>query len=241
MSGKICETTWTVQITSIEKVAKMTFEILAIVAIIAVRTLWIEVRPIPHDIEPAIMPGLKSIRKVLRRQTIVSGRAPYGIIWYAINLPIARAAKFKGRYWVLLLGLIDSIFLWLSWTMGWLGFLAYAFIGTFQLLRAPWNTSINWLIVLGLVSPWFLIIAPIAKLPVGLPLHAFGDTERALFFKHNFVYYGLLGYLWLILFFNLFFPSIRDTSILTQGFGWGILLGYLFIRRGRNAPPTLGS
>src|SRR5437879_11786085 len=109
----------------------MTFEILAIVAIIAVRTLWIEVRPIPHDIEPAIMPGLKSIRKVLRRQTVVSGRAPYGMMWYAINLPLARAAKFKGRYWVLLLGLIDSVFLWLIWPMGVLGLLACVCSGTF--------------------------------------------------------------------------------------------------------------
>ena len=214
----------------------MTFEILAIVAIIAARTLWVGVHPIPHDIEPAIMPGLKNIRRVLHRQTIVSGRAPYGIIWYAINLPIARAAKFNGRYWILYLGLIDSILLWLSLTMGWLGFLAYAFIGTFQLFRAPWNISINWLVLLALVSPWFLIIAPIAKLPVGLPLHAFGDTERAFFFKHNFVYYGLLGTLWLIVFFNLFLPSIRDESILVQGFGWGLLLAYLFIRRGQNTP-----
>jgi hypothetical protein len=214
----------------------MIFEILAIGAITAIRTLWIKVRPIPHDIEPAIIPGLKNIRKVLHRQTIVSGRAPYGIIWYAINLPIARAAKFNGRYWVLYLGLIDSIFLWLSWTMGWLGFLAYIFVGTFQLFRAPWNTSINWLILLALVAPWFLIIAPIAKLPVGLPLHAFGDTERAFFFKHNFVYYGLLGTLWLIVFFNIFLPSIRDESIFVHGVGWGLLLAYLFIRRGRNTP-----
>jgi hypothetical protein len=214
----------------------MLFEILVIVAITAVRTLWIGVRPVPHDVEPAIMPGLKNIRKVLERQTIVSGRAPYGIIWYAINLPIARASKFNGRHWILYLGMIDGIFLWLSWTMGWLGFLAYIFAGTFQLFRAPWNTSINWLILLALVSPWFLIIAPIAKLPVGLPLHAFGDTERAFFFKHNFVYYGLLGTLWLIVFFNLFLPSIRDESILIQGFGWGLLLAYLLIRRGRKAP-----
>jgi hypothetical protein len=214
----------------------MLFEILVIVAITAVRTLWIGVRPVPHDVEPAIMPGLKNIRKVLERQTIVSGRAPYGIIWYAINLPIARASKFNGRHWILYLGLIDGIFLWLSWIMGWWGFLAYIFVGTFQLFRAPWNTSINWLILLALVSPWFLIIAPIAKLPVGLPLHAFGDTERAFFFKHNFVYYGLLGTLWLIVFFNLFLPSIRDESILIQGFGWGLLLAYLLIRRGRKAP-----
>src|SRR5438445_5722121 len=181
----------------------MMFEILAaVVAITVVRTSWTVVRPIPHDVEPAIMPGLKNIRNVLQRQTVVSGRAPYGIIWYAINLPIARAAKFNGRYWILYLGLLDSIFLWLSWTMGWLGFLAYAFIGTFQLLRAPWNTGINWLIVLGLVSPWFLVIAPIAKLPVGLPLHAFGETGRAFFFRHNFGYYAPLGIISLHVFFH---------------------------------------
>ncbi len=154
---------------------------------------------------------------------------------------IAWAAKFNGRYWILYLGLIDGIFLWFSWTMGWLGFFAYIFMGSFQLLRAPWNTSINWLILLGLVSPWFLIVAPIAKLPVGLPFHAFGDTERAFFFKHNFVYYGLLGTLWLIVFFSLYLPSIRDVSILIQGLGWALLLGYLFIRRSSDSSPTLAS
>src|SRR2546428_13996299 len=102
----------------------MTFEILAIVAIIAARTLWVGGNPIPHDIEPAIMPGLKNIRRVLHRQTIVSGRAPYGIIWYAINLPIARAEKFNGKYSIFYLGLIDSILLWLSLNMGWFRCLA---------------------------------------------------------------------------------------------------------------------
>src|SRR5437660_12314327 len=103
--------------------------------------------------------------------------------------------------------------------MGWLGFLAYAFIGTFQLFRAPWNISINWLILLASVSPWLLIIAPIAKLPVGLPLHAFGDTERAFFFKHNFVYYGLLGPLRQALSSNGLLRRLSDDESRLERFG----------------------
>jgi hypothetical protein len=205
------------------------------------RLFWIGTRSIPRDIDPAIMPGLKNIGKVLRGEVIVGGRAPYGIIWYAINLPIALAVNYDGRYWMLSLGIFDGVFLWLSWvSMGPLGGLAYVLIGTFQLLRAPWNTSINWLIMLGLFSPWFLLVAPLAKLPFGLPRHSFGDTGRAFFFGHNWVYYGLLGTLWLIVAGNLYLPASLVVETVSFGTAWSVVLGYLYLRKhlGVSRPPT---
>ena len=210
----------------------MTWEIIATIAIVtAVRTFWIATRPLPHDVQPAIMVGLRRILRVLSSEVKVEGNAPYGLVWYGINLPFAKLAAYDGRRWMIALALVDSLFLWLSQTLGLLGFAAYLFIGTFQLLRAPWNVTIDWIIVLGPIAWWFLIIAPIAKLPIGLPLHAFGDTGRGLFYQHNYIYYGLLGTLWLIVFFDLFLQGIRDLSIVTFGFAWALLLGYLYLRR----------
>ena len=74
-------------------------------------------------------------------------------------------------------------------------------------------------------------ISPIAKLPVGLPPRVWGDIRRALFHQHNFVYYGLLVTLWLIVFIGLFAPGILEISITTLGIGWGLALGYLFQKR----------
>jgi len=210
----------------------VTWETIAAVALItALRTLWISLRPIPHDIQPAIMNGLKRVVLVFKGEAKVEGNAPYGIIWYGINLPLARLVGYDGRRWMILLAIVDSLFLWVSTIMGLWGFLAYFSLGTFQLFRAPWNVTINWLILLGLFYWWFLPIAPIAKLPVGLPLHAFGDTGRGFFYKHNYVYYGLLGTLWLIVLFAIFIPTILDASIFALGLFWVFLLGLLYLNR----------
>ncbi len=213
--------------------------IIAIISITAFRVLWISLRPLPHDVQQAIMNGLKRIRLVMRREVRVEGNAPYGIIWYGMNLPLGRLVGYQGRRWMILLALVDSLFLWVSTMMGFWGFLAYLSLGTFQLFRAPWNVTINWLILLGLLYWWFLLIAPLAKLPVGLPLHAFGDTGRGFFYKHNYVYYGLLGTFWLIVMFAVFIPVVRDASIFILGLGWVLLLGFLYFRRRfRTLSPT---
>jgi hypothetical protein len=203
---------------------------------------WIAKQKLPHDVDQAIMFGLKRIRPVLRGEARVGGSAPYGIIWYGINLPMARFVGYDGRKWMLLLALVDSVFIWLSQAMGLLMFTAYILIGTFQLFRAPWNVSIDWIIILGLFYWWLLLIAPIAKLPVGLPLATFGDTKRGLFYQHNYVYYGLLGTLWLIVFVASFMPDITETVTVLFGVIWLVLLGYLYFRRLKvNAKKSPGS
>lgn len=177
------------------------------------------------------MTGLRRIGPVLKGEVKVWGYAPYGMIWYAMNLPIGKFVSFDGRRWMISLALLDSIFLWLSQAMGLLGFAAYLLIGSFQLLRSPWNVTIDWIIILGLFSWWFLLIAPLAKLPVGLPLHAFRDTGRGLFYQHNYVYYGFLGTLWLIVISAIYLPAIRDTSIVIFGVFWLVALTFLYMRR----------
>ncbi len=214
------------QLESIEFIA-------GVVGLTVFRIAWIIRRPLPLDVPRAIMPGLANLGRFLRGDRSAP-YAPYGLIWHGMNLPLAKPFNYNGRAWMLLLSVTDVAFVWLSLRMGLYGSLAYAVIGTFQLFRAPWNTSINWLILLGLYNPWFLIIAPVAKLPVGLPVRIFGHTRVAFFYRHNFVYYGLLGTLWIVVFDSLFVPAIVDVSITALGLSWGPILAYLYLTRKRS-------
>jgi hypothetical protein len=211
----------------------MTWEIAgAIIALTIFRLVWILKRPVPKDIPFYILPGLSNLRKLLRYDPGFS-YVPYGLIWYAINVPIVRAVLYSGRLWMVVLAMIDVAFLWYSsQLLGLVVFVAYALIGTFQLFRAPWNTSINWLIVLAPISWIFLALAPIAKLPVGLPAQVWGYTERAIGHQHNYIYYGLLGTLWLIVFNYLFFlPGIENSMAVGLGMVWCFILGYAYFDR----------
>src|SRR2546425_2272794 len=211
----------------------MTWEIVgAIFALTAFRLVWILKQPIPKDIPFYILPGLSNLRKLLRYDPGFS-YVPSGLIWYAVNVPIVRAVRYSGRLWMIVLALIDIAFLWYSSQVsGLVVFIAYVLIGTFQLFRAPWNASINWLIVLAPISWIFLALAPIAKLPVGLPVKVWGYTERAIGHQHNYIYYGLLGTLWLIIFNHLYFLQEIESSIVV-GFGivWTFILGYAYLER----------
>ncbi len=207
--------------------------ITGIIVLTLIRIAWISSQPLPPDVSRAIMPGLANLGRFLRDDKSAP-YAPYGIIWYGVNLPLAKPFDYNGRTWMVLLATIDGAFVWLSLRMGLYGVLAYVVIGTFQLFRAPWNASINWLVILGLYSPWFLIIAPVAKLPVGLPVRIFGHTRVAFFYRHNFVYYGLLGTLWVIVFDFLYIPRILDMTITVLGLSWGAILAYLYMTRKRS-------
>ena len=210
----------------------MTLEVLgAIVVLTIIRLLWISKRPVHKDITFYILPGLSNLRKLLRYDPEFS-YVPYGLIWYAINVPIVRVVRYSGRLWITVLALIDIVFLWYIQVLGLIVFIAYVFIGTFQLLRAPWNVSINWLIVLSPVSWLFLVLAPIAKFPIGLPIRVLRYTERAIGHQHNYIYFGLLLTFWFIVFNHLYFlPGLDSLAVLVFGTIWGVILGYLFVER----------
>lgn len=155
------------------------------------------------------------------------------MIWYAINLPIVSAARYNGRLWIVVLALVDAAVLWYSsQVLGFAVFVALVLIGTFQLLRAPWDASINWLIVMAPISWIFLALAPIAKLPMRLPVQVWGDTNRAIGHQHNYIYFGLLGTLWLIVFNYLYFlPGVENSIVLGLGLVWCFILGYAYLER----------
>jgi hypothetical protein len=203
--------------------------IVGILVLTVFRLIWILKRPVHKDITFYILPGLSNLRKIVKYDPGFS-YVPYGIIWYAINVPIVRAVRYSGRLWIAVLALFDTIFLWYaSQSLGLTVFYAYVLIGTFQLLRAPWNASINWLILLAPVSWIFLVLAPIAKFPVGLPLRVWTYTERAIGHQHNYIYFGLLGTLWLIVFNHLFlFLEAESLLVVSLGIAWSLVLGYAY-------------
>jgi hypothetical protein len=224
----------------------MAWEILGGIAVLTVfRLAWILKRPVHKDITFYILPGLSNLRKIVRYDAGFS-YVPYGLIWYAINVPIVRAVRYSGRLWIAVLAVIDTVFLWYSsQALGLTVFSAYVLIGTFQLLRAPWNASINWLIMLAPVSWIFLLLAPIAKFPVGLPLRVWTYTERAIGHQHNYIYFGLLGTLWLIVFNHLYFLiEIENVLVVGLGIVWSLILGYAYLSseaRRRRSKPKLAS
>ena len=211
----------------------MTLEIIATIIILTIlRLAWILKRPVHKDITFYILPGLSNLRKLVRYDPGFS-YVPYGLIWYAINVPVVRAVRYSGRLWLAVLAVIDVAFLWYSNEfLGLTVFAAYVVIGTFQLLRAPWNASINWLIILTPISWIFLLLAPIAKFPVGLPVQVWRYTERAVGHQHNYIYFGLLGTLWLIVLNDLFFlPAISPLLVIGFGIVWFIIFGYAYLER----------
>jgi hypothetical protein len=207
--------------------------IITILAVTLFRMAWIVKRPVHKDITFYILPGLSNLRKIFRYDPDFS-YVPYGLIWYAINVPIVRLGRYNGRFWMGALALIDSFFLWYSQSLGLTVFVAYILIGTFQLLRAPWNASINWLIILAPVSWIFLLLAPIAKFPIGLPIQVLRYTERAVGHQNNYIYFGLLVTLWAVVFNHLYVFRVIENLVIA-GFGtvWCIILAYAFLRRRR--------
>src|SRR5437667_444392 len=177
----------------------MNWEILAtIIGVTVFRLVWIVRRPVHRDITSYIFPGLRNLRKIVKYAPDFS-YVPYGLIWYGVNVPIVRLGRYNGRFWMGALALIDAVFLgYIFQALSLTVFFSYVLIGTFQLLRAPWNASINWLIMLAPISWIFLLLAPIAKFPVGLPVQVWRYTGRAVGHQHNYIYFGLLGTLWLI-------------------------------------------
>src|SRR5947199_6931635 len=90
----------------------LTLEIIATIIFVTIfRLVWILRRPVHKDITFYILPGLSNLRKIVRYDPGFS-YVPYGLIWYAINVPIVRAVRYSGRLWITGYALIDIGSLW---------------------------------------------------------------------------------------------------------------------------------
>src|SRR5439155_26965864 len=139
--------------------------------------------------------------------------------------------RYSDRLSMATLALIDSLFLGYSFRYSDLTvFFVYVVIGTFQLLRAPWNTSINWLVILAPISWIFLLLAPIAKFPVGLPIQVCRYTGRAVGHQHNYIYFGLLGTFWVIVCNHLYLlPENENSIVIGLGVVWCFIFVYAYL------------
>jgi hypothetical protein len=179
--------------------------IIPTIAVLSIGRLWyLRAHSVQRDVRDAILPLSSRLHAAdfFRRPRSEDVRfafwiVQYGVIWYAINLPLMRLARFEGRKWTYALCLLDVIFVWFSFNLGLVGALIYITLNTINLFKAPWNVSIFWLIVLGVFSWVFLVLAPIAKLPIGIPTKVWGHVRQALFYQKNPYYYGLLGLFWI--------------------------------------------
>ena len=111
------------------------------------------------------------------------------------------------------------LFIWVSFQLGLVAGTIYIVLGTFQLAKAPWNVCINWLTICGIFSWVFLILAPVAKLPIGIPMRQGKRVQGLLFHQHNYVYYSFLGVLWLFVFWRTIIPWFLTGTWLSQVVG----------------------
>ena len=199
------------------------FIIPGIALLILLRIVYLRRHSLHKDIRDAFIPASKHLRPAdfFRRPRSEDVRfafwiMPYGILWYAINLPLMRLANYNGKGWVYLITIVDSIFLYTSFQLGLTGALLYVAISTIQALKAPWNVSILWLTLLGIYSWIFLILAPLAKLPFGVPTKTWGHARISLFHQHNYYYYGLLAIFWIFIFWRTILPWLFAGTWLGQ-------------------------
>jgi len=192
------------------------------------RLLYLRAMPVQRDVRDAQIPFSRRLRLAdfFRRPRSFEVRdsfwvLPYGTLWYAINLPLMHLTGFDGRKWTYSLAILDSLFVWISFRLGYLGALMYVGIGTFLLFKAPWNVSILWLTVCGILSWIFLVLAPVAKFPVGIPLRMRARVQGLLFHQRNYVYYALLGIIWLFVLWRSLLPWLLGETLIGQIVSFG--------------------
>jgi hypothetical protein len=72
-----------------------------------------------------------------------------------------------------------------------------------------------------------------------LPLRVWTYTEKAVGHQHNYIYFGLLGTLWIIVFNHLYF-LVETEKFLVLGLGaiWSLIFANAYlVRRGKKRKP----
>lgn len=156
---------------------------------------------VPPDIGRAVLPALENFPKQEYWQS------PYGIIWYAVNKPIGTISLGSAEMYMFWTGWFTSALLvFLSQFQSILFLLVFSGIAMFHLVKAPWNVSILWLCLLGLIHPVLLAVPVLAKFPVGNPApwrETWNHALRAIPYKMSPLYYLTIGIVWLSVAFHL--------------------------------------
>ena len=128
--------------------------------------------------------------------------APYGGVWYAANVPLTWV-KVPGwnleQSWLLWTSIIDLFFSLLLLRVKPRLVLPYLLVSIVTWRQAPYNLSIYWLTGLGLYNSWLLVLAILAKTPVGAPLTVWQFILNSPPLASEWRYYGLMMAWWLLI------------------------------------------
>ena len=102
--------------------------------------------------------------------------------------------------------LTSGILIFLSQFQSLFFLLVFSGIATFHLIKAPWNVSILWLCLLGLIHPFLLVVPVLAKFPIGNPApfrKTWNHALHAIPYRMSWFYYLTIGIIWLSVAFHL--------------------------------------
>lgn len=190
-----------------------------------------------QEVVTAVLPALQ-------HPYLFPWEAPYGALWYAMNIPIHWIGDFlfgpgcfpldahhcwpptlvpQGVDWMMGLLMFNALFIWMFRRSELLP--AYFMTSMFVWFVVPWNLSVLWLVVLGLLGSSFpqrlgaVLLGVISKLPVGAPLSVwmydfvngqeYGTTGSA-FVPGHWMPYFVLGAWSLVVFLK---PYYRFLSL----------------------------
>ncbi len=180
--------------------------VFASITIFAVRASLIMLGEYDVEAATAIIPGLQ-------HPWDEPWQAPYGVIWYILNIPLTWF-QISGinpeQSWLLWLSAIDSVVI-LIMRRGRFYTIFYIAVSLLTFRQAPYNMTILWITLAGIYWPPSLIIAPLAKFPIGAPSdvwqYIFSNSMQS---ETNWRYYALMIILWVVVLYKVrtyFFQS----------------------------------
>jgi len=175
------------------------------ISIFAIRASLIMLGEYDVEAATAIIPGLQ-------HPWDESWQAPYGVIWYILNIPLTWF-QISGinpeQSWLLWLSAIDSVVIWIM-RRGRFYTIFYIAISLLTFRQAPYNMTILWITLAGIYWPPSLIIAPLAKFPIGAPpeiwQYIFSNSMQS---ETNWRYYALMIMLWFVVLYRVRMHFLR--------------------------------
>jgi len=187
-----------------------------------------------------IQDTLTGIDKPYSKWNVYDYNAPYGVIWLGISrlliIPQIVAPHLNEStsqvsadrvlsYWITS-SIVDSLVTILIWSRKPWAVIPYGIVSTLHFFTAPWNLPVLWFTMLGLFTPWGLLLGLATKLPVGSYLMTgnLGPWQYALNMGQvwhrgldSWQVYGSIGLLWLgVLAYNVIKLKKSRRSRLTE-------------------------
>jgi hypothetical protein len=128
--------------------------------------------------------------------------APYGTLWYAINLSIPHSTGIEWTLWIAAIDVpVSLVFLFKNWKL----WPVYIFISVLSFTSTPYNMPVLWLTGLGLFRTPLILLGPLTKIPDTIPQLQY-IASWSVHQPDNWFYYGLLVTWWVTVLLN------RQTS-----------------------------